>query len=363
MTQLPPPSSQPYPKAQHVKRLRPKTYSIAVYLVVAIVLLQVVMVISVFWLRAMVVPITVHPPRAHIPQTVVQAPVNQELIGPIPPKSTEVKPPQYTLPPPPSLPPIVMTMPHPALLNVPGASDKLEQIGNLNDEAMAFQKQHAFESAIETLIKAEDLDPRNPDTLKNMADTYYKMNDAINAKIYWQRLVDLGPAVGTVFAVAKDHLTLLGKEADPLAATSSLARMIYVNQVEKTPVETQNGQAQFHLRATLMRKDPAMAFFDQKKLQPYVIFYQQMPDGSLVPDLGQHKGSFDDTFLFWSNKKAEPFGVDYALPIPGTLGANNTPLGEYYGFVIGIYYNKILQDARSEPSDLITRIPLPPEIE
>ncbi len=128
-------------------------------------------------------------------------------------------------------------------------------------------------------------------------------------------------------------------------------------------METRGGQAQFHLRTALLRKDPKMPAFDQKKLQPYVIFYQQMPDGSLTPDLGQHKGSFDDTFLFWGDRTNEPFGVDYIMPVPGAPGPNNTTMGKYYGFVIGIYYDKALQDARSEPSDLINQMPLPPEIE
>ncbi len=39
------------------------------------------------------------------------------------------------------------------------------------------------------------------------------------------------------------------------------------------------------------------------------------------------------------------------------------PAGKYYGFVIGIYYDHVLQDTRSEPTDLISRIQLPTEIE
>jgi hypothetical protein len=128
-------------------------------------------------------------------------------------------------------------------------------------------------------------------------------------------------------------------------------------------VETRNGDAQFHVRTVLARKNPKMPEFDQKKLQPYVIFYQQMPDGSLLPDLGQRKGSFDDTFLFWGDKTSEAFGVDYVMPVPGTPGPNNTTQGEYYGFVIGLYYDKVLQDVRSEPSDLSARMALPREIE
>jgi hypothetical protein len=338
---------------QHIKRLRPKTYSVAVYLVGAVILLQVVMVISVFWLRAMVVSVNVKPPNAQA----------NGLTAPQPGGVTPIKPdPHAGLG---RLPSLALSTLHPALLKVPGVSDKLAQIGTLNEEAQVFLKQNDFQSASDLLIKAEDIDPRNPTTLKNLAETYNLLNDSVRSKVYWQRLVDLGPGVGTVYASAKDHVLLLdsGHDASPLKEPSNLDRQIYVDTVEKTPVETRDGDAEFHVRAVLSRKDPKMAGFDQKKLQPYVIFYQQMPDGSLVPDLGQRKGSFDDTFLFWGDKTNEPFGVEYVMPVPGIPGPNNTTQGEYYGFVIGIYYDKVLQDVRSEPSDLSSRMALPREIE
>jgi len=361
MTQLP--SSQRRSAVpQHAKRLRPKTYSVAVYMVILIVVLQVGMLISVFWLRAMVVHVNVRYPKA-MGQPGTQTATNQALIGPEKPPPGSM-PPKPNVPNLPSLPDLQISKPHSARLSVPVVSDQLAQVGNMNQEALAFLQQHAYQSAVETLTKAEDIDPRHPDTLKNLAETYAKMGDAPLSKIYWQRLVDLGPGVGTIYAVAQDNVILrAGKEGDILNDPSTHLRTVYVDSVEKTPVETVNGKAQFHLRATLMRKDPNMPNFDQKKLQPYVIFYQQMPNGALQPDLGQRKGSFDDTFLFWNKKLGEPFGVDYVMPVPSAQGQDTAPIGNYYGFVIGIYYNKVLQDARSEPSDLITRIPLPNEIE
>jgi len=333
------------------------TYSVAVYLVGAVILLQVVMLISVFWLRAMVVSVSILPPKGVASKSVVPAPAPVVITPPVilKPKVPEL----------PSLPSIESTTTSPALLSVPTLSDELAQIGNLNDEAQIFQHHNDLDTAVQTLVKAEDLDPRNPTTLKNLAEVYYLRNNPVQSKIYWQRLVDLGPGVGTVYQVAKDHVLLLNSdhEADPLRQPSTHPRSLYINQVEKTPVETLNGQPQFHLRTSLMRKSSKMPGFDQKRLQPYVVFYQQMPDGSLIPDLSQHKGSFEDTFLFWGNKESEPFGVDYIMPVPGARGPTGQPVGEYYGFVIGIYYNKELQDCFSEPSDLCTRIPLPVEIE
>ena len=276
--------------------MRPKTYSVAVYIVVGIVLLQVVMLISVFWLRAMVVTVGVNLPIAQGGSTAM----TYNPTTPTLPHTgvTPQNPDMQVLP-------ALETSPNrPGLLKVPDATDKLAQIGKLNEEAEVFLRQNDYSSAADLLIRAEDIDPRNPTTLKNLAETYNLMNDEVQAKAYWQRLVDLGQGVGTVYGVAKDHVLLLdsGHDANPLKDPSTLDRVVYVDSVEKTPVETRNGDAQFHVRAVLARKDPQMADFDQKKLQPYVIFYQQMPDGSLVPDLGQRKGSFDDTFLFWGDK-------------------------------------------------------------
>jgi len=339
--------------------LRPKTYSVAVYLVIAVVVFQVLMVISVFYLRAMVVTVNVNKlPKASGKPSAVTPPIPTPPVAP-PIAPTPALPPRL-----PDLPSLNTAMPHPALLAVPASSDPIEQINSLNDQAQALMRQNDLHSAIDLLIKAEDIDPPNPATLKSLAEAYYLANNSVKSKQYWQRLVDLGPGVGTVYGVAKDHVVLLGNhDADPLREPSSLPRLVYIDQVEKTPVESRNGQPQFHLRAVLVRKDPDMPSFEQKKLRPFVIFYQQLADGRLVPDLNQHGGAFESTFLFWGKKNREPFGVDYAMPTPGLPGPNNTTTGKYYGFVIGIYYDNTLQDARSEPSDLVTRMPLPAEIE
>jgi hypothetical protein len=341
------PTPQRLPLApQYPKRVRPKTYTVAVYLVGAIFALQAGMVISVFWLRAMVVSVNVQVPKARVtvaPPVKPAEPISRT--GPVLPR----------------LPGLEAT-PQSAILSVPTISSKQEQVANLNDEAQVLLHQNDLKNAAKVLQNAEDLDPRNPTTLKNLAETYYLLNDSVAARNYWQRIADLGPGVGTVYALAKDHVLLLNSEANTLAQSSPFPRGVYIDEVQKTPVETVNGQPQFRLRPVLVRKNSTLPF-DQKKLQVYVIFYQAMPDGHLLPDLSQHKGSFEDTFLFWGNIMREPFSVDYLLPTPGALQPDKSVAGDYYGFVIGIYYDKVLQDARSEPTDLIRRIPLPSEIE
>ena len=128
-----------------------KTYSVAVYLVVAIVVLQVVMLISVFWLRAMVVTVNTNLPKG---------------VGPVKPApnytdQTRSSRPGGAGPDFPSVPSIAAT-PHVGLLKVPAASDELAQVDTLNEEAQVFLKQNEYQSALDLLIKAEDIDPRIP---------------------------------------------------------------------------------------------------------------------------------------------------------------------------------------------------------
>ena len=327
----------------YTRRVRPKTYTVAIYLVIGIVLLQVGMLISVFWLRAMVVAVNVHLPKARLGHF-SNVPVS----------------PRVTLPELPRLPGLATSGAAPGLLRVPGTTDVLQQVSTFNDEAQLLLHQNDLRHAAQVLNQAEDLDPRNPTTLQNLAETYYLMNDSPRAKVYWQRLADLGPGVGRVYGLAQDHVMLLSTtaEAKTLAESSPFPRNIYIDAVEKTPVETASGKPYFRLRTVLVRKD-STAQFEQKRLQVYVIFYLKNSSGEFVPDLGQHKGAFEDTFLFWNKTTREPFGVDYLLPAPGEENKS----GEYYGFVIGIYYDKVLQDARSEPSDFVRRMPLPEAIE
>lgn len=324
--------------------MRPGTYTAAVYVLGAVIVLEAASVISVFWMRAMVVPVNFTVPKPHAPAlttTTAQPPgKNGEL-------------------------PNLTISNRPGLLALPTASDQETQISNLLDQAKMLTQQNDLKGALDVDIQAEDIDPRNPDVLQALATIYKQLNDSVRSKIYWQRLFDLGPAVGQPYAIARDQIQLLEgwPDADPLSNPSLLGRTIFINSVEKTPVQTINGTPQFQVRTVLMRKDPNMPDFQQKKLQLFVIFYQQMPDGTLTPDLRPHKSSFDDVFLFWNKNPKEPFTVDYTMPIADTPGPDGKPMGKYYGFVIGIYYDKTLQDVRSEPADLVTRLPLPDAIE
>ena len=322
------------PAAANTSRVRPGTYTAAVYVLGAVLVLETASIISVFWMRAMVVPVNFQVPKSHGTPAATSAVASPTKNGELPNLSVSIRR---------------------GLLALPSASDQETQIGNLLDQTKLLRQQGDLKGALNVAIQAEDLDPRNPDVLQALAEIYYQLNDAVRSKIYWQRLVDLGPDVGQPYTIARDHVQLLegSPDADTLSAPSLLSRTVFIDSVEKTPVQTINGVPQFQVRTVLMRKNPNMPDFEQKKLQLFVIFYQQMPDGTLTPDLRPHKSAFDDVFLFWNKNPKEAFTVTYDMPITGTPGPDGKPMGKYYGFVIGVYYDKALHRfIASEPEDV-----------
>jgi hypothetical protein len=340
---------RPHPQQSSI-RVRPATYTAAVYVLGAVLLMELGMIISIFWIRAMVVPINFTVPKAH-------AIANAAALG------RTMQPMSEPAGIPGEIPNLKISSGH-GLLALPSGNDNETQIINLLAEVKLRARQKDIKGELDLLLKAEDIDPRNPDVLQGLGEIYYLIDDKVRSKIYWQRLVDLGPAIGAPYALARDKVLLNSSpDADTLSEPSPLGRVVFIDGVDKTPVQTLNGGPQFQVRTSLMRKDPNMADFDQKKLQLFVIFYQQMPDGTLAPDLRPHKSAFDDLFLFWNKKPKESFTVSYTMPDTDTPGPDGKPMGKYYGFIIGIYYDKTLQDVRSEPADLVTRLPLPDAIE
>jgi hypothetical protein len=183
-----------------------------------------------------------------------------------------------------------------------------------------------------------------------MAKFYADTSDSAQSCVYWQRLVDQGPEIGSIYSEAKDQLQLKGDVySNPLRDASPWPRGIYIRQVVKTPVKVEDEDPVFHLRVDLGLKD--IPNFDQKKLRPFVIFYQSLPDGSRKVDPDQTAGTFEHAF------------VTYKMPDPGGTGHDGLPSGEYYGFIVALYYDGVLQDSRSEPSSLWIDDPLPQAIE
>lgn len=337
-------------------------------MIVAVVLLEMVMLISVFYLRSLVVAVGTQPPRPAGQKTAQIQPTPEPVIiqsGTETPATNGTNTVAATNPNTGTVTP-VNTGPMPMLKidfsNIPvlSTSDRLDQINDYLTKASDMSAHHQKRDAEDVLHKAEQLDPESPQVLEALARYYDAAGDSPLSAQFWQRLIDLGPEVGSVYTEANDQLKLKGSFADPLKDKSQWPRRVYIRQVTKSTVKVEDDSPVFHVQVELGRTDTLA--FDQRQLRPYVIFYQLMPDGSLKVDDNQKSGTFQHAFLFDGTNR-ESFFVTYTMPMEGDVGKDHLPVGTYYGFVVAVYYEGALQDARSQPTTLWLEKPLPDSIE
>ncbi|MDD5351521.1 MAG: hypothetical protein PHQ12_15015 [Chthoniobacteraceae bacterium] len=101
---------------------------------------------------------------------------------------------------------------------------------------------------------------------------------------------------------------------------------------------------------------------DPAQVQMAVYFYDDTEDGDIQPTESKVTPQWISPPVDWADNMPEILEVIYSLPdsdLPGSAASNGASGRKYHGFVVGVYYNKELQDFRSEPGDLQRKFPLP----
>lgn len=95
---------------------------------------------------------------------------------------------------------------------------------------------------------------------------------------------------------------------------------------------------------------------DASDFKVAVYFYEQRDDGSIVETDGNVMSEWLSPPIDWAD--GEPELLELRYPTPESRGENDRGL-QYYGYVIGIYFQGDLQDSRGEPVALLEQFPLP----
>lgn len=351
------------------KRLRPKTYSVALYLVGLVAAIELIAWFSVFYLRHVVsIDITAPPLRA---QT-----VDTQVPGKVRPAEAPVNPPERIAP-----------VPVPGRLAVVENQTAAERVKALNEEALRFETQGDLRLAALALFKAESLDPRDPPTLAALARLYSQEKEFERSKNYWQRIVDLGPGSGAIYNEARTQLATTSTTASLATVTPALPaspassvnpanvvlppppqplpppvtdvaaasapspqHVLFVDKVEKT-VTSSN---EFALKIPLTVRSVSGAPISSGKVAIQLYCYEQQASGAIVPN----KGTFKAGFLrkpgeAWPNGSSEILVANYLLT-PEQARIYNQ---KYYGYMLRIYYDGKLQYERAEPDNLLKFFP------
>jgi tetratricopeptide (TPR) repeat protein len=93
----------------------------------------------------------------------------------------------------------------------------------------------------------------------------------------------------------------------------------------------------------------------------HVYFYEQNEDGEVVLTESKVISQWLSPPVDWTANEPELLEVQYTLPdsgLPGSAAANGAPGRKHFGYLVGVYYNKELQDFRADPASLAKDFPL-----
>lgn len=362
------------------KRVRPKTYSFAVYIVVGLLLIEVVALFSIFHFRRVVINISTQAPpilaqneTALDPVAVEEAattssggldPLMPETIlskikpsedGPVSVMSEEQAPEKDAQQ-------IAMAKEEAIRLQKEreaevarkAAEEKERKIRAYIDQSNRFLREEDFANAKRMLKRALNLNREDPVTLRSLAMLAKAEGRPNESILYWRRIVSLGPEVGDIYALAKEEVAAAEAKAKLAAAEASRPEpgtntrvpkfMIrgFEKQIGSDPAFADQMQLDFDVVLNGVTQD------DLNNLEIEFFFYDYMP-GKVVPAAGEIVVSPAGSDTEWLDNKKMHLTASYQLEENMAKNTNR----RYHGYLFRIYHNKVLQDEQAEPVQLL----------
>ncbi|MFQ3670184.1 MAG: hypothetical protein SNJ84_01860 [Verrucomicrobiia bacterium] len=324
---------RPEMEVDYQKRLRPKTYAVAVYVVGLFVLMQLVALGLAFWFRQNVTIEKVGPE------------LSEEVVAVVTPIE-EVKEPTKPADP---LSPLDARPEGRLSLGVGGAVE--QQVGQLNEDARLFRRNGDFPMAEVALRQALDLKPNDLLTLTNYAMLEEARGNRGAAFERWKQVIEVAPEGDPTVRLARERSILLEealrleeearrREEALLEGVDRRVTVVDVRTVpEPLPEVPQEIQRDFLLKSA-NRSIPV----DPSKLRVQVFVYDQIDGGRLEP--AKIEAKFLSGQPDFNRAEGETLRTIYrAVP--------EEPERRYYGYIVRVFYDNQLQYQRAEPRNLL----------
>jgi len=364
------------------KRVRPRTYSIAVYIVVGLLIAEIIALFSIFHFRRVVINISTQAPPilAQNPSgldTMISPDAGDgvsEGLNPLVPEAilNKIKPQDSDEENPVS----VMNEP-----NAPDEQDpekiaqareeakrlkaereaeaqrlaqeeKNRQIRAYVDQSVRFLREEDFANAKRMLQRALSLDRNNVETLQKLAmltNQEGRPNEAIQ---YWRRIVSLGPEAGEVYSLAKEEVASAEAKAKmalrkpPVGANQAPAKKFMIRGFEKVV-----GTDPKYADQVKLNFDVALNGVTRSELDNLFIefFFYDISKGKVLPGAGEIKVVPVGDEAKWLDDGNMHLEASYQLDEELAKSVNR----RYHGYLLRIYLNKQLQDEQAEPVQLL----------
>ncbi|MEM6820408.1 MAG: hypothetical protein AAF558_00505 [Verrucomicrobiota bacterium] len=324
------------------RRLRPKTYSIGLYIVGIFILLELVALFLIFWIRQEVKIDTKGRSLA------MESEANSGYLLDL---AQNAKPQELGLP----------NLPKPqieARLDLDLQQTPQLDIAKLNEDARRFRREGDFILAEAALTQALEIDPNNVLTLTNKAMLEEAKNNTEGALRAWKKVIQAGEAEGgTTVQLARERAKIIEerfrldeearKRDSPLKDSR---RLIVVSNVKMDPEPLPESPVEISQSITLKRNSET-GDFQVNKIRIQLYFYELTPENRLIA--ADIDARFVNNPPEWKENGAEEVLKTTYLKTAADKGQRS-----YYGYLIRVYYEDELQDERAEPARLLRLFPV-----
>lgn len=323
------------------KRLKPKSYTIGIYIVGVFILLEVIALISVFTLRSSVPEIELAGPSYEETPLATPLPSPEAPLSGVGEKESSSQDEAQ-------VPEIVAT------------EEEIAEtrILSLNQSAQDLRVAGKLDAAERELLRASRINPDHPNTLANFAMVYEARSEWERALDYWQRVVSLGGKARSTLRLAREKVLVLEQRIrqEQLAREREQAlfekppKALVIDHVETypNPIPQRPEQLQIDFRLSSQQDD-----LDPARMRIQVFLYNKLPNQNLVP--AKIGARFLEAAPKWNKGNSSTLRVDYRRDEQWRSGSVS-----FFGYLIRLIYDDEVVDEQASPQELISIFPYHP---
>lgn len=244
-------------------------------------------------------------------------------------------------------------------------------------QARGLRQRGDTKSALARLREAQLGEPNNAEVLSEMAVLYEQTQSPELAIEQWQRVYELGNAAGPAFYLAEMRLrtgmavsTAAPRGTKEADAAADAARDMRLGIVEVTLRDEADPTADKRLGLKITVKNRPGKFVDANKVSIQAFFYDSIDGKQNALTNAETAFQWLTDPAQWDETTPQTLEATYFRPKPmppvlGSRGKKATPeptptpttTRNFAGYIVSIYYDRVLQDVRAEPASLLQQFP------
>ena len=274
-------------------------------------------------------------------------------------------------------------LPGPSPVPVAPAPAAVRPVANARDlvaQARGLRQRGDTKSALARLREAQLGDPNNAEMLAEMAVLYEQTQNPEQAIEQWQRIYELGNAAGPAFYLAEMRLrtgmavsTVAPGGAKESDAAGDATRDTRLGIVEVALRDEPDPTADKKLGLKITVKNRPGKFVDANKVSIQAFFYDSIDGKQNALTNAETAFQWLTNPAQWDETTPQTLEATYFRPKPvasvlGSRGKKATPEPTpapaasriFAGYIVRIYYDRVLQDVKAEPASLLQQFPAEP---